>query len=252
VRVAVISDVHGNRWALEAVLADVRGRAVDAILDLGDSLYGPLDPGGTAELFIAHGIAGVRGNEDRIVLEEPQPDDSATLRYTRSCLSAEQVAWLAALNRTRQWHGRLLCCHGTPERDDAYLLETLTKGQVLVATSAELAARLGGVRAAVVLCGHSHVPRAVALPGGRLIVNPGSVGLPAYRDDAPVPHAMEAGSPHARFALVERTEGGWRVEHVAVPYDWEAASRAAAANGRADWAEWLVTGRARARSGEAE
>jgi putative phosphoesterase len=243
-RVAVISDVHGNRWALEAVLADIRRRAVEGILDLGDSLYGPLDPRGTADLLIAHEVASVRGNEDRVVLAEPQPDDSATLRYTRSCLSAEHVAWLAALPDTRGWRGELLCCHGTPTRDETYLLETLAEGGVLPATGAEIEARLSGVREPVVLCGHSHVPRAVARSGGRLVVNPGSVGLPAYRDDAPVAHAMEAGSPHARFALVERAERGWRVEHVAVAYDWEAASGAAAANGRADWAEWLLTGRA--------
>ncbi len=249
-RVAVISDVHGNRWALEAVLADVRRRAVDAILDLGDSLYGPLDPRGTADLLIAHGIAGVRGNEDRIVLEQPRPGDSPMLRYTRSRLATQHVSWLAALPRTRVWRGGLLCCHGTPTEDETYLLEKVTWGGVLLATGAEVAARLSGARQPVVLCGHSHVPRAVALPDGELIVNPGSVGLPAYRDDAPVAHAMEAGSPHARFALVEGAERRWRVEHVAVPYDWQAASRAAAANGRADWAEWLATGRAGARAGE--
>ena len=95
------------------------------------------------------------------------------------------------------------------------------------------------------LCGHSHLPRTVELPDGRLIINPGSVGLPAYSDTVAVlPHAMETGSPHARYAVIERADAGWRVEHVAVPYDWEAASLAAASNGRTDWAEWLRTGRA--------
>jgi hypothetical protein len=44
---AVLADIHGNRWALEAVLADIRGRGIRAMVNLGDSLYGPLDPAGT-------------------------------------------------------------------------------------------------------------------------------------------------------------------------------------------------------------
>ena len=99
----------------------------------------------------------------------------------------------------------------------------------------------------VILCAHSHVPRVVRA-ADRLIVNPGSVGLPAYTDDAPFPHAMESGSPHARYARLSResSDDAWRVEHVAVPYDWHAASAAARRHQRPDWAEWLLSGRAAA------
>lgn len=83
------------------------------------------------------------------------------------------------------------------------------------------------------------------LPQGKLIVNPGSVGLPAYTMETPFPYAMESGSPHARYALLHRVQQGWQVEHVQVPYPAHEAARAAANNGRADWAEWLSTGRAR-------
>jgi hypothetical protein len=55
---------------------------------------------------------------------------------------------------------------------------------------------------------------------------------------------METGTPHARYSIVSRNEEGWRVENIAVPYDWEAAAAAAVENGRPDWAEWLRTGRA--------
>ena len=243
-RIAVISDVHGNRWALEAVLGDVDRRSVDAVVDLGDSVYGPLDPRGTAEALIARGVPSVRGNEDRIVLEPPGQSDSPTLRYTRSCLLPEQMHWLGHLATTTSVLRELFCCHGTPQRDDQYLLEAVSEAGVRSRTADDLAARLVGVREAVVLCGHSHLPRLAAIPGGPLIVNPGSVGLPAYTDDEPVLYAMEAGSPHARYALIERSGPGWRVEHVALPYDWAAAAHAAAANGRPDWAEWLRTGRA--------
>jgi putative phosphoesterase len=243
-RIAVISDVHGNRRALEATFNDIDRRGADLVVDLGDSLYGPLDPTGTAELLMGREMAGVLGNEDRILLDRPAAGEGATLAYTRACLAPGHLDWLAGRAAVAAAFGELLCCHGTPERDDEYLLETVTEAGVRLRTSEELAVRLRDARESVVLCGHSHVPRAVALPGGRLIVNPGSVGLPAYRDDFPLAHAMEAGSPHARFALLERTAAGWRVEHVAVPYDWHAAAQEAADHGRPDWAEWLATGRA--------
>ena len=74
-------------------------------------------------------------------------------------------------------------------------------------------------------------------------MNPGSVGLQAYTDDLPEPHVMEAGSPHARYAIVERRETGWRVEHLEIAYDAESAARAAERNHRPDWAWRLRTGR---------
>jgi hypothetical protein len=82
------------------------------------------------------------------------------------------------------------------------------------------------------------------LIGGVLVVNPGSVGMPAYRDTRPVPHAMEAGSSHARYALLTRSAAGWSAELRAVAYDWEAAARQAEANGRPDAAHAVRTGRA--------
>ena len=199
---------------------------------------------GVAKLMIGRGVESVRGNEDRIVVEAPDERDSETLGFTRSSLGPGHLEWLKALPLRRVAFGRVLCCHGTPARDDEWLLERVAKAGVTLATSDDLAATLAGIREMVVLCGHSHVPRAVLLPGGRLVVNPGSVGLPAYTDAAPWPHAMESGSPHARYAVLEETDAGWRVEQVAVPYDWEAAASAAERNDRPDWAEWLRTGRA--------
>jgi hypothetical protein len=80
------------------------------------------------------------------------------------------------------------------------------------------------------------------LAPGRLVLNPGSVGLQAYDDAHPHPHVIENGSPHARWALAERASHGWRVELHAVAYDWEAAARRAEANRRPDWADALRTG----------
>ena len=75
-------------------------------------------------------------------------------------------------------------------------------------------------------------------------MNPGSVGLQAYTDDAPYPHAMQTGTPHARYAIISRTGAEWRVEDLRIKYDWDTAAETALKNQRPDWAAWLRTGRA--------
>ena len=66
--------------------------------------------------------------------------------------------------------------------------------------------------------------------------------IPAYVDDVPCHHAIELGSPHARYAIIDQRGGSPRIEQVAVTYDWEAAAQEAASNGFLDWARWLATG----------
>ena len=70
-RLAVISDIHGNLRALEAVLADIKGRAVDATVNLGDLAAGPLWPRETVELLDTLGLPTVRGNHDRWMGDRP-------------------------------------------------------------------------------------------------------------------------------------------------------------------------------------
>jgi predicted phosphodiesterase len=244
-RIAVISDVHGNRWALEAVLADIERRGVRHVANLGDSLYGPLDPAGTARILLPLDIPTVRGNEDRIVVEPPwDAAVSPTLAYVRESLDPAHVRWLEGLEISLTAYEHLYLCHGSPERDDEYLLQEVSDTRVALRDSNGLMARVSGLAQPVLLCGHDHVPRTVWLPDGRLIVNPGSVGLPAYADDVPFPHVMQTGAPHARYSIASRGEAGWRIEDIAVPYDWETAVAVAAENGRPDWAAWLRTGRA--------
>jgi predicted phosphodiesterase len=252
--VAVIADVHGNRWALEAVLEDIARRGAGRVLNLGDSLYGPLDPAGTAELFRQVDAVSVRGNQDRVLLETPSyAAQSPTFRFVVEQLAPRDIDWLGAHEPAPHRLGPLLLCHGTLERDDLYLAEQVTEHGVVLRAAAALARELADAADAVpsadatvevILCGHSHVPRVLSLPDRRLLVNPGSVGLPAYTDDDPYPHAMEAGSPHTRYAWLHRTDRGWRTEHVALPYDWDQAAAAAERNGRPDWAAWLRSGRA--------
>ena len=249
---AVLADIHGNRRALEAVLRDLEAFNIDEILNLGDSLYGPLDPSGTARLLQSLDISvSVRGNQDRALLDPTtEQRESPTYRYVMSALSSFDLDWLAEHREAPVVRGECVLCHGTLERDDVYLLEVVQPIGVVLSSPVELQAMVSGVEGSLILCGHSHVPRVVALGNGKLVVNPGSVGLPAFTDSFPHPHALEAGSPHARYALVAATRGGWAVTHRSVSYDWEASARQALENGRPDWARWLRTGRAEFSEGD--
>jgi predicted phosphodiesterase len=243
ISLAVIADIHGNRWALEAVLQDIDRRGIQQIVNLGDHLTGPLDPAGTADLLIERGMLSVCGNDDR-VLFSPWQELSSSQRYTREQLTPAHLNWLRTLPATAVVADELFVCHGDLF-DAPYLLEQVEASGVLLRSTRDIEASVADIAQPVILCGHSHIPRTVSLTSGKLIVNPGSVGLPAYTMETPVPYAMESGSPHARYALLHRMWNEWQVEHVLVPYSSEDAAHVARGNQRSDWAEWLTTGRAR-------
>lgn len=240
--VAVISDVHGNRWALEAVLRDIDGRSARQLINLGDLLTGPLDPVGTARLLLEREMLCVCGNDDR-ALFGPTQTLSPAQRFTLSQIDAETLEWLRALPDTVVAAQEIFACHGDLF-DAPYLLEQVEASGVFLRGTPQIEASVTGIAQNIILSGHSHVPRTVALPSGRLLVNPGSVGLPAYTMETPIPYVMESGSPHARYALLHRQGGSWQVEHMQVPYDWAQAAQVARDHGRADWAAWLSSGRA--------
>jgi predicted phosphodiesterase len=242
-RLAVIADIHGNVAALEAVLADVKTRGADRIINLGDCVSGPLWPRETMGLLETLALLTVRGNHDRWVAETPRERMGASDAFAFDRLSEVQCTALGALPAQVELDGGVVAVHGTPADDNQYLLEDIVAGGLALAKPATIAKRLGAVSAGVVLCGHSHQQRIAHGPGGVLIVNPGSVGCPAYADPTPPsPHVSETGSPHARYALLVQDAGRWRVDLVAVAYDWDRASACAAANGRPDWARALATG----------
>jgi len=248
-RLAVVSDIHGNLPALEAVLAEIGRERVDRIVNLGDIVSGPLWPRETAALLRGLDWLTIRGNHERQLLAPPASHMGPADAFARARLTGEDLQWLAALPAMLDLGDGIWCCHGTPASDLQYFLETVTPDLgrdgapgVRAATAAEVAERLCSVNAPLVLCGHTHMPR-VARCGDTLVVNPGSVGLPAFDDDHPYAHFMETGSPHARWALVERVDAGWQVQQRLSAYDWQAAARRAEASGRGDWADALLTGR---------
>lgn len=242
-RIAIVSDIHGNLAALEAVEADIRRRGVDRVVNLGDSLSGPLLPLETAQFLMARGWLTLAGNHDRYLLDQPAEALGPPDAYAHSRLGAPEFAWLASLPHTARLDPDTFFCHATPRHNCAYLLETvLPGGAVRLANSTEIGHRLGGERASFVACGHTHFPRSVRTPSGQLIVNPGSVGLPAYDDDVPFKHVIENGSPDARYAVVEDVPAGRVVSLVAVPYDYRAMAGLARTRGFADWEIALNTG----------
>lgn len=242
---AILSDIHGNRWALESVLEDIRRRGVQQIVNLGDSLYGPLDPRGTADILVGMDIPTISGNEDR-ELHEPrdEKDFSATLLFTRRQLQPQHLSWLKSLPMTHSIDNTFFMFHSSPLSDHEYLMVEVKDCGVYLRKNDEIASALSQYDETVFLCGHDHIPRTIYLPDGKLMVNPGSVGLPAYTDDLPFPHIMEAGTPHARYSIMRQHREHWSIENIALPYDWHAAAAEAEKNGRPDWALWLRSGRA--------
>ena len=248
-RFAVIADIHGNLPALEAVLADIAARGISRMIDLGDCVSGPLWPAETCDRLMALGLPTVRGNHDRWVTDRPTDLLGVTDRFTREALTDRHLVWLRALPPMQtQIHMQLgiLAVHGIPGDDTRYLLERVSAFGLVPDAPAAIAARLGAALAgetpALVLCGHSHQPRLMHLPDGPTVLNPGSVGCPAYQDPGDEPHVSEAGSPHARYAVVSLSDRAISVDLVAVEYDHRAAAARAEDLGRSDWAHALGTG----------
>jgi predicted phosphodiesterase len=251
-RLAVVSDIHGNLPALEAVIAEMAAARVDLVVDLGDLLSGPLWPAETCDRLMALDWPTIRGNHERQLLADPAGQGWSDAQTT-PLLAERHRRWLAGLPTTRRLAGgAVMCVHGTPSSDLQYMLETVTPDRaaatcspgVRAASADEVRRRCGAMPAGVelLLCGHSHVPRLVA-DGTLLIVNPGSVGLQAFDDEHPHPHVVETASPLARWALVERGPAGWQAALHGTRYDHEAAARRAESRGRGDWADALRHGR---------
>lgn len=191
-RVAVVSDIHANLVALDAVLAAIG--SVDAVWQLGDVVgYGPA-PDEVVERLSGIGAVGVAGNHDLAALGGTEidwfnPDAKAAMEWTRGRIGEPARTWLAALPRSVEIEGMTLV-HGSP-RDPVW--EYITSLPVARANLAALETAIG-------LHGHTHLPMAWADRDGRIeaispgpgstfrldgrpaLLNPGSVGQPRDGD----------------------------------------------------------------------
>lgn len=206
-KIALLSDVHGNRFALEAVLADTLHFSPDVTANLGDSVWGGGDPAGAWNLLEKLALPTVRGNTDERIAD----GDGALTRFVRGQLPPEAPRVLADLPTTLTLaDGEVLLAHGTPDSPHVYLMF----GEDEPLPRATVRERLGALAPAVrvVAVGHSHL-EALARFGDVLAVNVGAVSR------------QKDGCPDARWALLTRREGLWSAEFRRVPYDVAAAAR---------------------------
>lgn len=223
-RIAILSDIHGNGLALDAVLADIDGQGgVDGYWLLGDLVAIGAQPLAVLDRLLALPNARfVRGNSERYLStgQRPAPSQAEALA-DRSLLPVyvqvlESFAWTAGAvaagghlpflesmpleeRLTLPDGSRVLLVHASPGRDDS-------RGFLPAYEQAEMRQRLDGCQAELLCVGHTHWPQNFRLDGVR-VVNPGSIGNPL------IP------SLRATYALLEADEGGYRVRHRAVEYD---------------------------------
>lgn len=204
-RILILSDLHGNTWALQAILRAVG--TVDAVLFAGDAVnYGP-SPRGVISWLKRSGAVAVRGNHDHAVAfgGDPKaaprkaPLANALLDWTRKELREEDLAYLRSLPLYAVWAAdgtRFALVHGSlqdPLYD--YHLDPQVGEEALLEAAETL-------RADAVVFGHTHLPF-VRRIGNKLFINPGSAGQPLD------------GDPRGSFALYE----GGEVHLVRVEYD---------------------------------
>jgi predicted phosphodiesterase len=242
IRLAVIADIHANLLALEAVIADIRTRGVDATVNLGDNVAGPLWPRETVELLATLELPTVRGNHDRWLLDRDEASLFPADRFAYAALTPEQRCTQHAMPATIELPEGILAVHGTPSDDSAFLTEEVHEDRLIPAARHQVCERLGtAISRTIVLCGHSHRQSLTQVPGGPLIINPGSVGCPVFAD-IPRANCIEPRSPHARYAILTQHSQRWSAEFIALDYDWDQAALRARDNGFANWAEAFVTG----------
>jgi predicted phosphodiesterase len=240
---AAIADVHGNCVALEAVLADIAAIGITEVVNLGDHVSGPLEARRTAGLLIERGFPSIPGDQDRVLVELSLAGPDASDRIDYKQLDRKHLDWLAGLRPTMVYRDDVFLCHGSPKNDTAYWLDQVTNnGTVQASPIEDVEAEAAGIAASLILCGHTHIPRVVRLRDGRLVVNPGSVGCPGYEGRKPVFHRVQAGTPDACYAILERTLRGWSATFRYVPYDHMSMADLARRNGWPVWASALATG----------
>jgi predicted phosphodiesterase len=239
---AILSDIHGNLPALEAVVADAKARGCAQFVNLGDIVSGPLWPRETADYLMPLDWPTISGNHERQLLSDDPKEMGRSDSYARALMDPHHLTWLTHLPKTMQWREDVYFCHANPDDDLHYLLHRVEPDRIRDAHVGEVAVMLGDKGTHVIGCGHSHIPRHVVLDDGRQVFNPGSVGLPAYAWEYPHVHKMELGETRARYAVLSGAGDALSIELIGVEYDHLAAAAQAEANGRMDWAVPLRTG----------
>lgn len=204
-RIAILSDIHGNAVALDACLDDLASRGgADVIVAAGDLCMDGPRPKKVLERLRAIGAQYVRGNTDRMVgtgdLSTMDPEDARAAAWVRAKIGPARTQWLADLPLSLTFGGSdgLLVCHANPRNDDEHVWPD--------AYDDTLERLFGGVEQCAVAFGHLHVPY-VRMWRGKLLVNVASAGLP------------KDGDPRAHYAILSWRSFGWEVQSRRVTFD---------------------------------
>jgi putative phosphoesterase len=228
-RIAVLSDIHGNLLALDACLADLESQgSADAIVVAGDLCLGGPKPKKVLQRLEEIGAACVRGNTDRYLSEDSSGEkrsqlESAQIAWTRREIGERWAAWLKDLPfalRIGEDNNQLLIVHANPLTDDEHLWpdadETLLRRVI------------GKEKATTIAFGHLHLPY-VRVWHGKLLANVASAGLP------------KDGDPRAAYAILTERDGGWQVKHRRVAFDVKKVATQLADCGIPDSVELIAT-----------
>jgi putative phosphoesterase len=229
VRIAVLSDIHGNLLGLDACLADLESQGgADAVVAAGDlCLEGP-KPKKVLQRLEEIGAACVRGNTDRYLSEDSPNEkftaaESAQIAWTRRELGERWTSWLKELPfamRIGEDDNQLLVVHANPKSDDEHLWPD--------AGEDVLKRLIGAEKATAIAFGHLHIPYVRAWRG-KLLANVSSAGLP------------KDGDPRAGYAIVTERKGGWEVKHRRVAFDVKKVATQLADCGIPESAELIAT-----------
>ena len=223
-RVALISDIHANLPALEAVVRDIHDKDVQQIVCLGDTATVGNQPREVLDLLQDLNCILVMGNHDTAILEPQRATEMHipvemldSLQWSASQLTAGHRDFIASFSKTvlltLDEDVEVLCFHGSPRRSYALVLPTME--------DAELTALFGDTPAGWLAGGHIHqqVYRRV---GSKTLVNPGSVGTAwVWNGGPPGPTLM----PWAEYAVIEVGTGKAEAQLTRVPYDIDKAER---------------------------
>ncbi len=243
-RIAIISDIHGNAVALETALDDIQDQHIDQIICLGDvALFGP-QPILCIEQIAALGCPVVFGNADEWLIDDkvrtaPPPDADLTpleeLTYWAAAqISDDHRALIAAYEPIVDFvlddSKSLLCFHGSPASNMDRLLDTTPAD--------EFAQYFAGYEGQLFVGGHMHIQMVRHLADATFL-NPGSIGMPLISTPGVAPRRYAA---HADYLIINWHRGTADLTFRRVPYalDDLRATVAASAMPQADWllAHW--------------
>jgi len=220
-KIAVISDIHGNMEAIEAVMKDIEEKGAEKIFVLGDYAMAGPEPASAVDFFMSKmndpKFVMIQGNTDLMIadytdelystLKEKAPVMAKALKNDAQILNPVQKGFLKNLPIQREEvfeKVRFLLVHGSPRKNNEDILPDTPM--------AEVEKMLENVKAEVILCGHTHIPCGFQTSTKQTVVNAGSIGRPF------------TSRPDSCYLTIDVEDGKCVFEHHFVTYDRERAS----------------------------